>query len=61
MRHDQGFTRSHWTLPFGDYSLRIATAATRVAANKTKVQNVSTLLTISLAMAVLRYYTVRIA
>jgi hypothetical protein len=61
MEHDQGFTRSHWTLPFGDYLLRIATAATRATANKTKVQNVSTLLTISLAMAVLRYYTVRIA
>jgi hypothetical protein len=61
MQHDQGFTGSHWTPPSGDYWLRIAPAADRATANKTKVQNVSTLLTILMAIAVRRYYTVRIA
>jgi len=45
MQHDQGFTGSHWTPPLGDYWLLIIPATTRVTANKTKVQNVSTLLT----------------
>ena len=40
MYYDQGFTRSHWMPPSGDYLLRIAPAAARVTANKTKVQNV---------------------
>jgi hypothetical protein len=61
MQHDQGFTGSHWTLPSGNYWLRIAPAADRATANKTKVQNVSTLLTILMAIAVRRYYTARIA
>ena len=61
MRHDQGFTRSHWTLPSGDQSLRIPPAAARATANKMKMQNVSTLLTILMAIAVRRYYTARIA
>jgi hypothetical protein len=60
MQHDQGFTRSHWTPPLGNYSLHIALAAARATAIKTKVQNVSTLLTISMAIAVRRYYTARI-
>ena len=29
MQHDQGFTRSHWTPPSGNYLLRITPAATR--------------------------------
>jgi hypothetical protein len=33
MQHDQGFIGSHWTPPLGDYSLRIAPAATRATAN----------------------------
>jgi len=61
MQHDQGYTGSHWTPPSGDYSLRIASAAARATANKTKMQNVSTLLAISIAIAVRRYYTARIA
>ena len=61
MQHYQGFTRSHWMLPSGDYSLRIASAATRATANKTKVKNVATLLTISMAITVRRYYTAHIA
>jgi len=61
MQHVQGYTRSHWMPPSCDYSLCIASAATRAIANKTRMQNVSTLLTISMAIAVRRYYTVRIA
>ena len=47
--------------PSGNYWLRIALAAARATANKTKMQNVSTLLTILLAMAVRWYYTPHIA
>jgi hypothetical protein len=61
MQHDQGFTRSHWTPPSGNYLLRIAPAAAKATAIKTKVQNVSTLLTILMAIAVRRYYIARIA
>ena len=61
MQHDQGFTRSHWMPPSGNHWLRIALAAARATANKTKVQNVSTLLTTSMAIAVRQYYTARIA
>jgi hypothetical protein len=42
MQHVQGYTGSHWTLPLGDYSLRIASAATRMTINKTTMQNVPT-------------------
>jgi hypothetical protein len=41
MQHVHGYTRSHWTLPSGNYSLHITPAAARVTANKTTVQNVS--------------------
>ena len=58
MQHVQGYTWSHWTLPFGNYSLRFAPAATRATANKTVMWNVPTLLAISMAMAVRLYYTV---
>jgi hypothetical protein len=61
MQHVQGYTGSHWTPPSGNYSLHIALAATRATTNKMKMQNVSTLLTISMAIAVRRYYTARIA
>jgi hypothetical protein len=30
MEHNQGFTRSHWTLPSGKYMHRIAPAANMV-------------------------------
>jgi hypothetical protein len=30
MEHNQGFTRSHWTLPSGEYTHRIAPAAAMV-------------------------------
>jgi hypothetical protein len=35
MQHVQGYTRSHWTLPLGDYLLRIAPAATTATTTKT--------------------------
>jgi hypothetical protein len=49
-RHVQGYIRSHWTLPSGNYSLRIAPAAAMTTINKTTMQNVSTLLTILMAI-----------
>ena len=35
MQHVQGHTGSHWTLPSGDYLLRIAPEAALATANKT--------------------------
>jgi hypothetical protein len=62
MHHDQGFTRSHWMPPSGNYLLRITLEAARVTAiNTTMMHHVSTLLAVSMAIAMLRYYTVRIA
>jgi hypothetical protein len=52
MQHVQGYTGSHWMPPLGDYLLRIASAAARVTENKTKMQYVSTLITIMMAVAV---------
>jgi hypothetical protein len=52
MQHVQGYTGSHWMPPLGDYLLRIASAAARATENKTKMQYVSTLMTITMAMAV---------
>jgi hypothetical protein len=61
MQNVQGYTGSHWTLPSGDYSLRIAPAAARATINKTTMQNVPTLLAVSMAIAMRRYDTERIA
>jgi hypothetical protein len=35
MQHVQGYTKSHWMLPSGNYLLRIAPASARATANKT--------------------------
>jgi hypothetical protein len=35
MGHVQGYSGSHWMPPSGNYSLRIAPAATRATANET--------------------------
>jgi hypothetical protein len=48
-------------LPSDDYSLRIAPAAARMTINATIVRNVLTLLAVSMAIAMRRYYTVHIA
>ena len=61
MKHDQGFTGSHWTPPLVDYSLRIAPAATKATANETTMQHVPTLLAILMAVAMWQYYTAHIA
>ena len=55
------FTGSHWTPPLSDYLLRIAPAATRASINTTIMQHVPTLLAVSMAIAMWRYYTARIA
>ena len=52
MQHDQGFTRSHWTPPSGDYSL--------VTINSTIMKHVPTLLAVSMAIEMRRYYISRI-
>ena len=61
IQHDQGFTRSHWMPPSGNYLLRIAHAATRVTINKTSMENVPTLLAILMAIPMQGYNTAHIA
>ena len=61
MQLDQGFIGSHWTLPLGNYLLHIVPAAARATINKTTMQHVPTLLAILMAIAMRRYFTVRIA
>jgi hypothetical protein len=61
MQHVQGYSGSHWMLPLGNYSLRIAPAAARATANKMTKKNVPKRLAILMAAAVLRYNTACIA
>ena len=61
MQHDQCYTRSHWMPPSGNYSLGITPAAPRATINTTIMQNVPTLLAVSMAIAMRHYYTARIA
>ena len=61
MQHVQGYIRSHWALPSGHYSIRIAPEAARETINKTTMQNVPSLLAMSVAIAMWRYYTACIA
>jgi hypothetical protein len=37
MQHVQGYSRSHWMPPLGNYSLRIAQAATRARGKQTTI------------------------
>jgi hypothetical protein len=61
MRHDQGYSQSHWTLPLGNYLLRIAPAAAKATANKpTTKKNVPKRLAILMAAAVRWYNTAHI-
>jgi hypothetical protein len=46
MQHILGYTGSHWTLPSGDYLLRIALVAAWATANKTTMYYVPTLMAI---------------
>jgi hypothetical protein len=50
MQHVQGYIGSHWTLPSVDYLLRIAPVAAMATINKTTMQNVPSLLAISMAI-----------
>jgi hypothetical protein len=61
MQHVLGYTGSHWMLPSGDYSVRIAPVATRATANKTSMKNVPTFLVVSMAVVVRQYNTMHIA
>ena len=60
MQHEQSFTGSHQMPPSGDYSLCIAPAATWATINTTIMQHVPTLLAVSMAITLRRYYTARI-
>jgi hypothetical protein len=61
MQHVQGYIRSHWMPPLGNYSLRIAPAATRATSRQTTMKNTPNLLAILMAMAMRRYVTTHIA
>ena len=61
MQNVQGYIGRHWRLPSGNYSLRIARAATMATISKTTMQNLPSLLAISMAITMQRYYTARIA
>jgi hypothetical protein len=37
MQHVQGYSRSHWTLASGNYSLRISPAAARATGKQTTI------------------------
>jgi hypothetical protein len=57
----QGFTRSHWTPPSGEYSLRIIPADNGVARKKKTTKKAPYLLAISMAVVLRRYNTACIA
>jgi hypothetical protein len=59
IRHVQGNTGSQWMLPSGDYSLCIA--GCQGNNQQTTVQNIPTLLAVSMAIGMRRYDTERIA
>jgi hypothetical protein len=46
MQHVQGYIGSHWTLPSGDSSLRIAPAAAMATINTPAMLNVPSLLAV---------------
>jgi hypothetical protein len=58
MQHNQGFTGSHCARQSGDYSLCIILMAARVTIKKTMMQNVPTLLAVSMTIPMWRYTTV---
>ncbi len=55
MQHVQGYTRTLWTPPLGDYSLCVTPSTARATGN---TKNAPTLLAILLAMTMHRYVTV---
>jgi hypothetical protein len=56
----QGFIRSHWTPPLGEYLLRIIPADNGVACKKKTTKRAPYLPAISMAVVVRRYDTTRI-
>jgi hypothetical protein len=60
MQHFQGYSRSHWTPPSSDYSLRIAPVAARATAKEMMTKNVPKRLAILMAAAVCWYNTAHI-
>jgi hypothetical protein len=61
MQHVQGYKESHWMLPSGNSSLRITPAAAMATINTPTMQNVPSLLAVSMTIAMQWYYTARIA
>jgi hypothetical protein len=57
----QGFTRSHWMPPLGEYLLCIIPADNGVACKKKMTKRAPYLLAILMAVVVRRYDTMRIA
>jgi len=55
IQHVHGYIGSHWTPPSGDYSLCIASAATRATGNKTTMYYVPTLMAILMVIVMRRY------
>jgi hypothetical protein len=56
MEHVNRYIGSHWTLPLGNYLLRIAPAAAMATIDKTTMQNVPSLLAILMTITMGRYY-----
>jgi hypothetical protein len=61
MQHVQGYSRSHWMPPLGNYLLRIAPGLPGQQANKQQSTNIPTKLAVLMAMAMRRYVTAHIA
>jgi hypothetical protein len=61
MQYVQGYSRSRWTPPSGNYSLRIAPVAARATANKQQSTNTPTKLAVLMAVVLRRYVTAHIA
>jgi hypothetical protein len=60
MERVQGFTRSYWMPPLGEYFLRIILADNGVACKKITMKRAPYLLAILMAVVVRRYNTVHI-
>jgi hypothetical protein len=61
MQHVHGYARSLWMPPSGDYSLRIAPAASRDAGKTRTMKNTPSLKAVLMAAAVRWYNTMHIA
>jgi hypothetical protein len=60
MQYVQGYLGSHWTLPLGNYLLRIAPAAARATGKQTTSTNTPKKVAMLMAAAVRQYNTARI-